>query len=36
LAFVDEIVREPEGGAHTDHEAAARLLGDVLDGSWRN
>jgi acetyl-CoA carboxylase carboxyl transferase subunit alpha len=28
---VDEIVREPEGGAHTDHEAAARFLGDVLD-----
>src|SRR5580765_4562017 len=31
FGIVDEIVREPEGGAHTDHEAAARLLGDVLD-----
>jgi len=31
LGIVDEIVREPEGGAHADHEAAARLLGDVLD-----
>src|SRR5262249_12036991 len=31
LGIVDEIIEEPEGGAHTDHEAAARLLGDVLD-----
>ena len=31
LGIVDEIVPEPEGGAHTDHEAAARLLDDVLD-----
>jgi acetyl-CoA carboxylase carboxyl transferase subunit alpha len=31
LGIVDEIVSEPEGGAHTDHEAAARLLGDVLE-----
>jgi len=31
FGIVDEIVAEPEGGAHTDHEAAARLLGDVLD-----
>jgi len=28
---VDEIVAEPEGGAHSDHEAAARLLDEVLD-----
>jgi len=28
---VDEIVPEPEGGAHTDHEAAARFLDEVLD-----
>ena len=31
LAIVDEIIPEPEGGAHTDHEAAARLLDEVLD-----
>jgi len=31
LGIVDEIIPEPEGGAHTDHEAAARLLDDVLD-----
>jgi acetyl-CoA carboxylase carboxyl transferase subunit alpha len=31
LGIVDEIVAEPEGGAHTDHEAAARLLDVVLD-----
>ena len=29
--IVDEIVPEPEGGAHADHEAAARLLDDVLE-----
>jgi len=31
LGVVDEIVPEPDGGAHTDHEAAARLLDEVLD-----
>lgn len=31
LGIVDEIVSEPEGGAHTDHEAAARFLDEVLD-----
>ena len=31
LGIVDEIVKEPEGGAHTDIEAAARLLEEVLD-----
>jgi acetyl-CoA carboxylase carboxyl transferase subunit alpha len=31
LGIVDEIVAEPEGGAHTDHEAAARFLEEVLD-----
>ena len=31
LGIVDEIVPEPEGGAHTDHEASARLLDEVLD-----
>jgi acetyl-CoA carboxylase carboxyl transferase subunit alpha len=31
LGIVDEIVKEPEGGAHTDIEAAARFLEEVLD-----
>jgi acetyl-CoA carboxylase carboxyl transferase subunit alpha len=31
LGIVDEIVPEPEGGAHTDYEATARLLDKVLD-----
>jgi len=31
LGIVDEIVPEPDGGAHTDHEASARLLDEVLD-----
>src|SRR5579863_1539294 len=31
LGIVDEIVCEPEGGAHVDPEAAAQLLGEVLE-----
>src|SRR5271169_434359 len=31
LGIIDEIVPEPDGGAHSDHEGAARLLGDVLE-----
>lgn len=31
LGIVDEIVPEPEGGAHTDYEGTARLLDEVLD-----
>src|SRR5262244_2861622 len=31
LGIVDESVKEPEGGAHTDLEAAARFLDEVLD-----
>jgi acetyl-CoA carboxylase carboxyl transferase subunit alpha len=31
LGIVDEIVPEPEGGAHTDHEASARFIDVVLD-----
>jgi acetyl-CoA carboxylase carboxyl transferase subunit alpha len=30
LGIIDEIVPEPEGGAHSDHETAAKLLGEVL------
>src|SRR6267154_1243509 len=31
LGNVDEIVPEPEGGAHSDYEAAARFLEEVLE-----
>src|ERR1700674_3434337 len=31
LGIVDEIVPEPDGGAHTDPEGAARILDEVLD-----
>jgi len=31
MGIIDEIVSEPEGGAHVDHEASAALLGSVLD-----
>jgi acetyl-CoA carboxylase carboxyl transferase subunit alpha len=30
MKLVDAIIPEPEGGAHNDHEAAAKLLGPVL------
>jgi acetyl-CoA carboxylase carboxyl transferase subunit alpha len=30
LGCVDEIVQEPPGGAHTDHETGAGVLGSVL------
>ncbi|HZD86408.1 MAG TPA: acetyl-CoA carboxylase carboxyltransferase subunit alpha [Gaiellaceae bacterium] len=30
LGVIDDIVPEPEGGAHLDHDAAARLLGEAL------
>jgi len=36
LGIIDEIVPEPEGGAHVDHEASASLLGSVLDESLRD
>jgi acetyl-CoA carboxylase carboxyl transferase subunit alpha len=35
LGIIDEIVPEPEGGAHLDHDAAAALLDRVLDRSLR-
>ena len=31
LGIVDEIVPEPEGGAHTDHDAAASYLDEILN-----
>jgi acetyl-CoA carboxylase carboxyl transferase subunit alpha len=30
LGVIDAVVPEPEGGAHTNHEEAARFLGDAL------
>ena len=30
LGVIDAVVAEPEGGAHTDHDEAARLLGEAL------
>ncbi len=33
LELIDEIVPEPEGGAHLDHEATAQLLDPVLERS---
>ncbi|MGH9689201.1 MAG: acetyl-CoA carboxylase carboxyl transferase subunit alpha, partial [Candidatus Acidiferrales bacterium] len=31
LKLIDEVVPEPEGGAHNDYEAAVKLLDPVLD-----
>jgi acetyl-CoA carboxylase carboxyl transferase subunit alpha len=36
LGLIDDIVPEPEGGAHLNHEAAAALLDPVLDRSLRD
>jgi acetyl-CoA carboxylase carboxyl transferase subunit alpha len=30
LAIIDEIIPEPDGGAHTDHDASAALVDEVL------
>ena len=35
LRLIDEIIPEPEGGAHVDYEAAARSLDEVLVNSLR-
>jgi acetyl-CoA carboxylase carboxyl transferase subunit alpha len=32
FGLVDEIIPEPEGGAHNDHLSVARRVGAVLDG----
>ena len=34
MGVIDEIINEPEGGAHQDHEAAAALLGEVLKRNY--
>jgi acetyl-CoA carboxylase carboxyl transferase subunit alpha len=31
LGIVDEIIPEPDGGAHSDYEAAAKIFGDTLE-----
>jgi acetyl-CoA carboxylase carboxyl transferase subunit alpha len=31
LGIVDEIIPEPDGGAHSDYEGAAKLFGDTLE-----
>jgi acetyl-CoA carboxylase carboxyl transferase subunit alpha len=31
LGIIDEIIPEPDGGAHSDFEGAAKLMGDVLE-----
>jgi acetyl-CoA carboxylase carboxyl transferase subunit alpha len=31
---IDAVVPEPEGGAHTDHDESARLLGEVLKNAF--
>jgi acetyl-CoA carboxylase carboxyl transferase subunit alpha len=36
LGLVDEIVREPVGGAHLDYDQAAALVGDALDRHLRD
>jgi acetyl-CoA carboxylase carboxyl transferase subunit alpha len=36
LGIIDEIIPEPEGGAHLDHEASAALLDAVLERSLRD
>jgi acetyl-CoA carboxylase carboxyl transferase subunit alpha len=36
LGIIDEIISEPEGGAHLDHEAAAALLDRVLNRTLRD
>ncbi len=35
LKLIDEVVPEPEGGAHNDYEAAAKLLDSVLERAIR-
>jgi acetyl-CoA carboxylase carboxyl transferase subunit alpha len=36
FGIIDEIVPEPEGGAHLDHEASAAFLSSVLDDALRD
>jgi acetyl-CoA carboxylase carboxyl transferase subunit alpha len=36
LKLIDEVVPEPDGGAHNDYQAAAKLLDPVLDRALRD
>jgi acetyl-CoA carboxylase carboxyl transferase subunit alpha len=36
FGIIDEIISEPEGGAHLDHEASAAFLGSVLNDALRD
>jgi acetyl-CoA carboxylase carboxyl transferase subunit alpha len=36
FGIIDEIIPEPEGGAHLDHEGSAALLGRVLEHTLRD
>ena len=36
FGIIDEIIPEPEGGAHTDPEASAAFLGSALDNTLRD
>ena len=36
LKVIDDIVREPQGGAHRNHEEAATLLGDSIQKHLEN
>ncbi|HEV7968404.1 MAG TPA: acetyl-CoA carboxylase carboxyltransferase subunit alpha [Candidatus Acidoferrales bacterium] len=36
FGIIDEIIPEPDGGAHLDHEASAASLGSVLDDTLRD
>ncbi len=36
FGIIDEIIPEPEGGAHVDHEASAAFLGNMLDDTLRD
>jgi len=36
LGVIDEIIPEPDGGAHQDHEASAALVGEVLQRNYNN
>ncbi len=31
LGIIDEVIPEPDGGAHADHEGASKLFGEVLE-----
>jgi len=36
LGVVDEVIPEPEGGAHSDYDQAAKLVGDAIEGHLKS